>query len=97
LPKAAVLTQYGNPDVLEWRDVRILEPGPGQVRVRVRASGVGPTDLKIRPGKVRLAGPPNVILGFEAAGIVDGRAVRLWVERGDKVASLAPAIGSYGQ
>jgi NADPH:quinone reductase-like Zn-dependent oxidoreductase len=71
LPEALVLTQYGKRDVLEWRNVPILESGPGQVRIRVRASRVGPTDLKIRPGRVPLARPPNAILGFEAAGVVD--------------------------
>jgi NADPH:quinone reductase-like Zn-dependent oxidoreductase len=72
LPKADVLIQYGPPDLLEWRDVPVLEPGSGQVRIRVKATGVGPTDLKIRPSEVRFAGPPDVIPEFEAAGVVDG-------------------------
>jgi NADPH:quinone reductase-like Zn-dependent oxidoreductase len=71
LPRAVVLSQYGNRDVLEWRDVPILESGLGRVRIRVRASGVGPTDLRIRRVEVRFAGPPDAVLGFEAAGVVD--------------------------
>jgi len=30
MPKAVVLTEYGPPDVLVWRDVALPEPGPGQ-------------------------------------------------------------------
>ena len=33
MPKAVVLTGYGPPDVLVWRDVALPEPGPGQVRI----------------------------------------------------------------
>jgi NADPH:quinone reductase-like Zn-dependent oxidoreductase len=75
------------------------EPGPGQVRIRVKSAGVSPTDLKIRSGEVRFfASPPDAILGFEAAGVVDalGSAVS-GVEIGDEVASLLPALGGYGE
>jgi NADPH:quinone reductase-like Zn-dependent oxidoreductase len=91
MPKAVVLTQYGPPDVLAWRDVPMPEPGPGQVRIRVKAAGVGPTDLKIRRGKVRFARPPDAVLGFEAAGVVDtlGPSVS-GIEEGDEVASSCP-------
>jgi NADPH:quinone reductase-like Zn-dependent oxidoreductase len=99
MPKAIVLTQYGPPDVLDWRNVAMPEPGPGQVRIRVKSAGVSPTDLKIRSGEVRFfASPPDAILGFEAAGVVDalGSAVS-GVEEGDEVASLLPALGGYGE
>jgi NADPH:quinone reductase-like Zn-dependent oxidoreductase len=98
MPKAVVLTQYGPPDVLAWRDVPMPEPGPGQVRIRVKAAGVGPTDLKIRRGEVRFARPPDAVLGFEAAGVVDtlGPSVS-GIEEGDEVASLLPALGGYGE
>jgi NADPH:quinone reductase-like Zn-dependent oxidoreductase len=99
MPKAVVLTEYGPPSVLAWREVPLPEPGPGQVRIRVMAAGVGPTDLKIRSGEARFfASPPDAVLGFEAAGIVDalGQSVS-GVERGDEVASLLPALGGYGE
>ncbi len=51
MPEAILLTQYGSPDVLEWRDGPILEPGPGQIRIRVRAAGVGPTGQRHCPMK----------------------------------------------
>jgi NADPH:quinone reductase-like Zn-dependent oxidoreductase len=99
MPKAIVLTQYGPPDVLAWREVAMPEPGPGQVRIRVKSAGVGPTDLKIRSGEARFfASPPDAVLGFEAAGVVDalGSAVSA-VEEGDEVASLLPALGGYAE
>jgi NADPH:quinone reductase-like Zn-dependent oxidoreductase len=98
MSKAVVLTQYGTPDVLAWKDVQLPEPGPGQVRIRVKSAGVGPTDLKIRRGEVRFARPPDAILGFEAAGVVDALGPSVsGVEQGDEVASLLPALGGYGE
>ena len=57
MPKAIVLTTYGPPDVLVWRDVALPEPGPGQVRIRVKAAGVSPSDAKIRGGYVQAVFP----------------------------------------
>ena len=73
MPKAVVLTQYGPPDVLVWSDVPMPEPGPGQVRIRIKAAGVSPTDPKIRRGDLAAVWrlPPNAVLGFEMAGVVD--------------------------
>lgn len=99
MPRAIVLTQYGPPDVLAWREVPMPEPGPAQVRIRVRAAGVSPTDLKIRSGEVPFfASPPDAVLGFEAAGVVDalGSSVS-GVEEGDEVASLLPTLGGYAE
>jgi NADPH:quinone reductase len=58
-------------DVLRVTDVDRPEPGPGQVRVRVHASGVNPTDWKSRAGAT-----PRPIDGFQipnhdGAGVVD--------------------------
>ena len=97
---AAVLTKYGSPDVLAWSEVAVPEPGPGQIRIRVLASGVGPTDLKIRRGDMETVFPlPSpAVLGFEAAGTVDalGPAVN-GVAIGDEVAALLPGLGGYGE
>ena len=73
MPSACVLTEYGPPNVLEWEEVPTLEPSEGQVRIKVRVSGVGPTDLKIRRGALNgvFPLPEPAILGFETAGVVD--------------------------
>src|SRR5260370_39668566 len=100
MPKAVVLTRYGPPDVLVWRDVPLPEPGPGQVRIRVKAAGVSPTDAKIRGGYVQAVFPlpPEAILGFEAAGVVDaiGPSVS-GISVGDNVASLLAGLGGYAE
>ena len=101
MPNAVVLTAYGPPDVLFWKDVPMPSPGPGQVRIRVKAAGVSPTDLKIRSGQVPFfAQPPDAVLGFEAAGVVDalGSSVS-GVEEGQEVACLLPppALGGYAE
>jgi NADPH:quinone reductase len=57
--------------VLRVADVDRPEPGPGEVRVRVHASGINPTDVKIRAGVT-----PRPIEGFQiphhdGAGVID--------------------------
>ena len=100
MPYASVLTRYGPPEVLAWSSVAMPEPGPGQIRIRVRAAGVSPTDLKIRRGDLAQVFPlpPSAVLGFEAAGTVDalGPAVT-GVKAGDEVATMLPALGGYGE
>jgi NADPH:quinone reductase-like Zn-dependent oxidoreductase len=100
MPKAVVLTKYGPPDVLVWQDVAMPEPGPHQVRIRVKCAGVSPTDPKIRRGDVQAVFrlPPDAVLGFEAAGVVDalGSSVE-GVAIGDEVACLLPDLGGYAE
>jgi NADPH:quinone reductase-like Zn-dependent oxidoreductase len=100
MPKAVVLTSYGPPDVLVWQEVPMPVAGPGQVRIRVKAAGVSPTDPKIRRGDLRKVFPlgPNTVLGFEVAGVVDavGPSVSS-VGEGDEVASLLLGLGGYGE
>jgi NADPH:quinone reductase-like Zn-dependent oxidoreductase len=100
VPGACVLTEFGPPDVLEWKDVPIPEPAETQVRIKVRVSGVGPTDLKIRRGDLEgvFPLPEPAVLGFETAGVVDaiGRGVT-GVAVGDEVAAWLPSLGGYGE
>ena len=100
MPSACVLTEYGAPDVLEWRDVPLPEPSEGQIRIKTRVSGVGPTDLKIRRGDLNgvFPLPEPAVLGFETAGTVDavGRGVT-GVAVGDGVAAWLPSLGGYGE
>jgi NADPH:quinone reductase-like Zn-dependent oxidoreductase len=100
MPKAVILTQYGPPEVLVWSTVPILEPGPGQVRIRIKAAGVSPTDPKIRRGDLEAVFPlpPNAVLGFEMAGVVDALGPSVsGVQEGDEVASLLFGLGGYGE
>lgn len=71
--RAITITQYGEPDVLRLTDAPLPEPGPGQVRVAVKAAGVNPIDWKIRSGAMAEVRPVEFphILGLELAGVVD--------------------------
>src|SRR5260370_6967641 len=72
MPNAVVMTGYGPPEVLKWAGVPQREPGEGQIRIKVKAAGISPTDLALRAGYLKdIPLPPNPVLGFEAAGTVD--------------------------
>jgi len=100
MPSACVVTGYGPPDVLEWENVPMPEPSATEIRIKVRVSGVGPTDLKIRRGDVQAVFPlPDpAVLGFETAGTVDAVGSEVSdVAVGDEVAALLPSLGGYGE
>ncbi|WP_326562473.1 NADPH:quinone reductase [Micromonospora sp. NBC_01796] len=70
--KAIIYTQTGAPDVLHPTERSVPDPAPGEVRVRVKVSGVNPTDWKARRG-----GPgrpleyPEIVPNQDGAGIID--------------------------
>jgi NADPH:quinone reductase-like Zn-dependent oxidoreductase len=67
--KAVRFSRFGGPEVLEIADLPDPHPGPGQVRIAVRAAGVNPSDWKKRQGLMDEGLPQT--LGYEAAGVVD--------------------------
>src|ERR1700690_1928947 len=67
--KAARFSQFGGPEVLEIVDLPDPHPGPGQVRIAVRAAGLNPSDWKKRKGLMDKELPQT--MGHEASGIVD--------------------------
>ncbi|MBW8818618.1 MAG: NADP-dependent oxidoreductase [Streptomyces sp.] len=71
MSEAVVASAYGGPEVLSVIDVTVPEPGPGQVRIAVRAAGVNPFDHKMYSGAFG-TDPAKLPmrLGAEAAGVV---------------------------
>ncbi|MDQ3579106.1 MAG: NADP-dependent oxidoreductase [Actinomycetota bacterium] len=71
--KAVVIDEFGGPEVLHVADRELPEPGSGQVRVRVRASGLNPMDRKVRSGEMQQMFPTELptVLGVEVSGTVD--------------------------
>src|SRR5713101_770082 len=72
--KAIGLTEFGGPEVLTIVELPVPEPGPSQVRIRVHAAGVNPTDITFRSGGraaqlAQYAAP--YVPGVDAAGVVD--------------------------
>ncbi|MBZ6230408.1 NADP-dependent oxidoreductase [Streptomyces olivaceus] len=80
--------EFGGPDVLHLVDAEEPHPGPGQIRVAVRAAGVNPVDWRIREGQVLGAHPVELPagVGLDAAGVVDEKGAGVeGVEIGDRV------------
>ena len=84
--KAARFSRFGGPEVLEMVDLPDPHPGPGEVRIAVRAAGVNPGDWKKRRGLI--GGELPQTLGYEAAGVAD--------ELGAGVAGVAAGDRVFG-
>ena len=72
--RAVGVTEWGGPDVLQVLDLPTPEAGPGQVRIRVHAAAVNPTDTLLRDGSRAEAlrdVPPPFVPGMDAAGVLD--------------------------
>jgi len=88
----ALIESQGGPEVIEWRDVTLGDPGPGQVLIRQTAVGLNYLDTYHRDGTYPV--PPPSGLGVESAGEVvavgagrmeDGKLVPISVKAGDEV------------
>ncbi|MEM1105289.1 MAG: quinone oxidoreductase [Pseudomonadota bacterium] len=90
--KCILMEQTGGPDVLQPAPLDLGAPGPGQVRLRIVASGVNFIDVYHRTGLYPAAMP--FVPGVEAAGVVEdiGEGVS-GVEIGSRVGYLGP--GTY--
>jgi NADPH:quinone reductase len=81
------------PDVLSYGEMPTPVAGPGEVRVRLQASGVNPSDVARRAGSYRAMEYPRVITNSDGAGIIDqvGEGVtrrrigqRVWLFNGQR-------------
>ena len=99
MPNAVVMTGYGPPDVLKWAAVPLPEADEGQIRIKVRAAGISPTDLALRAGYLKaIPLPPDAVLGFEAAGTVDAVGPGVTgTSAGDAVTALLFGLGGYAE
>jgi NADPH2:quinone reductase len=93
--KAIQISETGGPEVLKLVDVPIPEPGPGQVLIRIEATGVNFIEVYFRKGVYKAALP--LIPGSEAAGTIEelGPGVTGFAA-GDAVASTS-VMGSYAE
>jgi NADPH:quinone reductase-like Zn-dependent oxidoreductase len=100
MTNAIVMTGYGPPEVLKWAGVPLAEPGEGQIRIKVKAAGISPTDLVLRAGYLKdaIPLPPDAVLGFEAAGTVDAAGPGVTgTSAGDAVTALLFGLGGYAE
>jgi len=92
------ITEPGGPEVLQLGETLLPEPGPGEIRVRVAASGVNRADLLQRRGLYPApAGWPRDVPGLEYAGVVDAVGPRTGLFReGDGVMGIVGG-GGYAE
>jgi NADPH2:quinone reductase len=95
MSKAIRFHQVGGPEVLQFEEVEVGAPGPGEARVRHEAIGVNYVDTYHRSGLYPLPLPSG--LGVEAAGVVEavGSGVQ-GLAPGDRVAYMA-GPGAYAE
>lgn len=91
-----MIDEFGGPEKLEWREVDVPEPGPGEALIEQKAIGLNFIDTYHRSGLYPLELPMG--LGVEAAGVVTavGDGVDT-VDVGDRVAYLGLPPGAYAE
>ncbi|MBX3200379.1 MAG: zinc-binding dehydrogenase [Labilithrix sp.] len=89
------ITKAGPPEVLVVREAPDPEPGPKEVRIRVRAAGINFADLMARVGLYPDAPKIPCVVGYEVSGVVDavGKDVTRFRE-GERVFGM-PRFGGY--
>jgi NADPH2:quinone reductase len=87
--------QAGGPDVLNWEEVEVGEPGLGQVRLHQEAAGLNFIDVYHRTGLYKQEMPFTP--GVEGAGVVEAVGADVTnVKEGDRVAYAGP-VGGYAE
>jgi NADPH:quinone reductase-like Zn-dependent oxidoreductase len=100
MARAAQFKHYGVPDVIRVVETPAPTPGPGQLRIAVRAAGVNPIDWKTVAGLMRDRMPLNLPagVGTDVAGIVDELGSDVCeFNVGDEVlgSSVTPSFADY--
>ena len=92
---AIQIHKTGGPDVLQWAEVEIGDPAPGQVKIRQQAAGLNFIDVYHRTGLYKQ--PLPFTPGVEGAGVVEAVGDTVTnVKKGDRVAYAGP-LGGYAE
>ena len=95
MPHAIRVHQTGGPEVLQWEEVEVGQPGPGQIRLRQEAAGLNFIDVYHRAGLYKQELPFTP--GVEGAGVVEAVGADVTdLNPGDRVAYAGP-IGGYAE
>src|SRR3954469_17233091 len=95
MPHAIRIHEAGGPEVLQWDEVEVADPGPGQVKLRQEAAGLNFIDVYHRTGLYKQELPFTP--GVEGAGVVEAVGPDVTgVSVGDRVAYAGP-IGGYAE
>ena len=95
------VVEFGGPDVLQVVDLPEVHAAAGEVRLRVHAAAVNPTDTGLRDGaraEAMMKDPPPYIPGMDAAGVIDeiGPGTSTDLAVGDAVMAMVIPSGSHG-
>lgn len=98
--RAIGIINFGGPEALELVDVEEVHAGPGELRIKVRAATVNPTDVMTRNGtraEQQKIDPPPYVPGMDIAGTVDevGDGVT-GIKSGDAVMAMVVTKASHG-
>jgi NADPH2:quinone reductase len=94
--KAIRVAQHGGPEVLQWTEVDVGDPGPDAVRIRNHAVGLNFIDIYYRTGLYPAELPHG--LGFEGAGVVEAVGANVdFLKAGDRVAYPQGPLGAYAE
>ena len=93
--------EWGGPEALRVFDLPETHAGEGQVRVRVQAAAVNPTDTGVRDGsraEAQRVDPPPYVPGMDAAGVIDeiGPGTQTDLVIGDAVMAMVVNQGVHG-
>jgi len=96
--KAIGVTEFGGPDALHVVELPDPQAGPGQVRIRVHAAAVNPTDTGLRSGARATDVPPPYVPGMDVAGVLDqiGPDTRTDLQVGLDVMAIVVPHGQTG-
>jgi NADPH:quinone reductase-like Zn-dependent oxidoreductase len=103
--RTAVVRTPAGPDSIEIIDVPVVEPGPGEVRLRIAAASVNPVDLGVACGVFHGMGlvnqPEHTGLGWDFAGTVEATGAGVDLEVGTRVAGMVAGFdrdyGTYAE
>src|SRR5665213_3078499 len=94
---AVMLTGRGGPEMLREVELPLAEPGPGEVRIAVRATGAGATDILMRRGFYPYAPRKPFVPGYEVVGMVEALGPGVTTPAlGERVAALV-IHGGYAE
>ncbi|MCT9125638.1 quinone oxidoreductase family protein [Cupriavidus gilardii] len=96
MSKAIRIFENGGPEVMQWVDVEVGEPGPGEIRIRQEAVGLNYIDVYFRTGLYKQPLPGGI--GMEGAGVVEAVGPGVThLREGDRVAYAGRPTGAYAQ
>jgi NADPH2:quinone reductase len=96
MPHAIRFHKTGGPEVLQWEEVAVGDPGPGEARIAHKAIGLNYIDTYHRTGLYPMPLPSG--LGLEASGVVEAVGPGVTeLKAGDRVAYCNGPIGAYSE